>query len=230
MSAFATIRFYRGQPVFLERHLEKLRLTCTRLGLRLPPDVLFPFEFHGNDGMARFVVTAGDGDFLSPLNEGRIFLTFQGIGNSHAPQNLVFAESTHTLLFSGMKTGNYWPHIAAYRDAQTRQADETILVNSANHVISASLANVFAVIDNTLMTPRVSSGARPGVMRDWVLEQEEVIVSDFHPEQLREASEIFLTNSRYGIAPIEMLEGKPCRDKSLGQKLQSQYTSWLDAS
>ena len=70
--------------------------------------------------------------------------------------------------------------------------------------------------------------ARPGVMRDWVLQNADVIVSDFHPEQLRQADEIFLTNSRYGIAPIRTLNGLELPSKSRGAALRQTYLQHLE--
>jgi branched-subunit amino acid aminotransferase/4-amino-4-deoxychorismate lyase len=231
MSAFATICIHRGRLIFLAEHLEKLRVTCARLGLRQPPQDLFPFEFHCNDGTARLYITAGDGNFHAPLNNGRIFLLIEPeTAPVTRPENLILSDSTHTPVFSGLKTGNYWPQVDAHRTARSRNADEIVLVNATRHVISASFANLFATIDGMLMTPRVSSGARAGVMRDWVLARESVIVSDFHPEQLRDASEIFLTNSRYGIAPIERLDVRPLPGRAVGESLQRQYIDSLLSS
>ena len=240
MSAFATIRLHHGHPVFLDAHLEKLRATCNALGLRSLPDALaatlrslfFSSELERNDGsidaLLRLTVTAGDGPIHAPLDQGRIFLFIDPLLDTPPPETLVIADTTHTPIFSGLKTGNYWPQIDAHRSARQRGADEIVLVNSARHVISASLANLFAVIDGLLLTPRTSSGARSGVMRDWVLQNADIIISDFHPEQLRDAQEIFLTNSRYGIAPIRTLDSRALPSQATGTALRQTYLQYLD--
>lgn len=243
MSAFATIRLHRGHPVFLDAHLEKLRATCNALGLRSLPDALaatlrrpfFSSELeptHGSiDALLRLTVTAGDGPIHAPLDHGRIYLQIDAPISDTPPETLLLpnaAETTHTPIFPGLKTGNYWPQIDAHRSARQRGADEIVLVNSAHHVISASLANLFAVIDGLLLTPRTSSGARSGVMRDWVLQNADVIISDFHPEQLRDAQEILLTNSRYGIAPIRTLDGRELPSQATGTALRQTYLQYLD--
>ncbi|HEX8372283.1 MAG TPA: aminotransferase class IV [Chthoniobacterales bacterium] len=229
MSAFETLRIHRGQLISLPEHLEKLRHACARLGLRIPPDFTADFPTFPENGVARIYVTAGDGSFRSPLNDGRIFLLTEEITTARQPpRSLIISTTQHTSLWPGLKTGNYWPHIEAYRNAAETRSDEVVLVNASKHVVSASLANLFAVIDDLLLTPRVSSGARAGVLRDWVMAREDVIVSDFHPEQLAGASEIFLTNSGYGIAPIHTLSGKPLPSRALGEKIQSDYHHSLD--
>ncbi|MEO7932853.1 MAG: aminotransferase class IV [Chthoniobacterales bacterium] len=230
MSAFATIRIYRGKYISLPEHLAKLRLTCAQLGLRLPPDDSASLPPGIEHGLARITVTAGDGSFLDPLNDGRLFLVLTPTpAEPPRPRSLALLDTTHTPLFAGLKIGNYWPQIDARRRAAVLHCDEAVLVNASHHVISASLANLFACIDGLLLTPRVNSGARAGVTRDWVLSREDIIVGDFHPEQLREASDIFLTSSAYGIAPIACLDGKPLPCQSIGTRLQADYLHWLAA-
>ncbi len=228
MSAFATVRIYNSKFVVIHEHLAKLRLACSELGLRLPPDDIASFAPNIEHGLARIIVTAGDGNFRAPLNDGRLFLFLESTGPRQPPRSLALLDTTHTPLFPGLKTGNYWSNIDAYRRASDFHCDEAVLVNTSHHVISASLANLFAIIDGMLLTPRVSSGARAGVTRDWILSREEVIVSDFHPEQLREASEIFLTSSAYGIAPIAVLGDKPLPSQSIGTRLQLDHQNWLE--
>jgi len=229
MSIFETLRICRGKLVALDEHLEKLRSACAEFGFRPPPDELATFAPGIEHGMARIYVTAGDGNFRDPLNLGRILLLVEETTaeGSKSPSSLTISKTPHTVVWPGFKTGNYWPQIAASRHAAERGSDEMVLINSNQHVISASLANLFAVIDGLLLTPRVSSGARAGVTRDWVIAQSDVIISDFHPEQLRTASEVFLTNSAYGIAPIQILEGRPLNSTSLGHDLLADYQQWL---
>lgn len=235
MSVFETIAIHRGRFVLLNEHLEKLRLTSAQLGFREPPNTAdFKLELP-QTGIARLYITAGDGGFRASLDQGRTFLTVATTPSSSevqggVPASLSISSTPHQPVWPGRKTGNYWPNIQAHRQACDYQADELVLISLANHVISASLANLFAVINGEILTPRTASGARAGVMRDWVLAKEEVIVTDFHPEQLREASEIFLTSSGYGIAPITCLEGKPLPKTQLGFKLRAEYLTWLEES
>lgn len=226
MSVFETIAIRSGRFVFLDEHLEKLRHACAAIGLVQPPgDIAFKLvPLHFLLGTARLYITAGDGHFRSPMGDGRILLSIEEVSETPAaPRTLSISTSTHNSAWPSLKTGNYWPNISAYRQAPEHHAEEIVLVNSANHVISASLANLFAVIDGLLLTPRVSSGARAGVLRDWVIAREDVIIGDFHPEQLREASEIFLTGSGYGIAPMAKLENKFLASQSLGERLRLEY-------
>ena len=235
LSAFETLKIHRGRFVFLEEHLEKLRHSCARLGFREPPspaDFLLPV-FAGAltaFSVARIYVTAGDGSFRSSTRDGRIFLLLEAAPVSAPPHTLGLSTAPFTAVWPGLKTGNYGPNITAYREAAEGGNDEIVLVNAVKHVVSASLANLFAVIDGLLLTPRVSTGARAGVVRDWVISREEVIISDFHPEQLRTASEIFLTSSGFGIAPISHLDGKPLPEARIGRKLLSDYSRWLDSA
>jgi len=229
MSAFETVRIYNGRLVAMHAHLEKLRHACAQIGLREPPEILARFVPEVEHGTARIYVTAGDGSFRDPISHGRIVLLVEAASfpAPHSPVSLSLSPIMSAPLWPGLKTGNYWPHIAAFRSAGEFQIDEAVLINGSNHVVSASLANLFAVIDGLLLTPRVSAGARAGVMRDWIIAREDVIISDFHPEQLRGATEIFLSSSGFGVAPIATFEGKRLPSQRIGRELLSRYEQWL---
>ncbi len=228
MSAFATVRIHHGKLISLPEHLEKLRVSCAAFGLRQPPEGLGHFVPEVSAGLARIHITAGDGAFLDGLDNGRIFVVVEAGLERPPPVSLAISETPHEAFLPGQKTGNYWPNIAAFRSARNQQADEIVLVNTSGHVISASLANLFAVLDGEVLTPRVASGARAGVMRDWVIARTETIVGDFHPEQLGAAGEIFLASSAYGIAPIATFRGRSLPGHSLGAKLRDEYLEWLE--
>jgi branched-chain amino acid aminotransferase len=88
------------------------------------------------------------------------------------------------------------------RIAATRLGfDDAILLNNAGFVAEATAANLFAVIDGTLVTPPVADGALPGVMRGAIIDRMTVEERSLTPEDLAGASEVFLTTS-LGIRPL----------------------------
>ncbi|PID55119.1 MAG: D-alanine aminotransferase [Gammaproteobacteria bacterium] len=112
---------------------------------------------------------------------------------------------------------------------------ETILYNSANEITEASASNVFAVIDNTIYTPPQDHQILPGITRnilldalrkhsDWQVEEAIITLDD-----LKRASEIWLTSSTKEVAPVVELDGAPVGDGKVGelweqvQRLFSQY-------
>jgi 4-amino-4-deoxychorismate lyase len=219
MSIFETIGIANGRLLFLDEHLAKLSQACAFTGFRPPPSVI-PKPGITN-GVARIYVTAGDGAFRDPVDSGRIVLMLEERPfRARTAIKLSVSSDPFVPLHPGLKTGNYWPNIVAYN---TAGFDEIVLINAQKHVVSASMANLFAVIDGILMTPRPATGARVGVIRDWVSDREDVVLAEFHPEQLADAAEIFLTNSGYGIGIVSQLGNTELPKPEIGPRLLSEY-------
>ena len=85
--------------------------------------------------------------------------------------------------------------------------DEALLVNRKGELVEGSRTNIFLVKDNCLLTPPVTSGCLPGVMRQTVLDGARRLKIRCAPQILRaqdlfEADEAFLTNALIGIMPL----------------------------
>ena len=67
-----------------------------------------------------------------------------------------------------VKSLNYLDNVLARHEAETRGADDALLLNTAGDLACASAANLFLLLDGTLVTPSVTSGALPGTVRELV--------------------------------------------------------------
>ena len=65
-----------------------------------------------------------------------------------------------------VKSLNYLDNVLARHEAETRAADDALLLNTAGDLACASAANLFLLLDGTLVTPSVTSGALPGTVRE----------------------------------------------------------------
>jgi branched-chain amino acid aminotransferase len=96
------------------------------------------------------------------------------------------------------------------------------LVNTAGHLVCVSAANLFLVLDDTLVTPSVASGALRGTVREFVAAELAprvgiaIIERVVHPEELYAASESFLTSTLLGIMPLTEVDGLPIGDGAPG--------------
>jgi branched-chain amino acid aminotransferase len=100
----------------------------------------------------------------------------------------------------------------AKQEAMNQSYDEAILLNTASNVADGSISNVFMVNDNQVITPPVSDGALPGVVRSILLEEFSqdftIIERSISPKELMLADEVFLTNALMGIKSINKLGTK----------------------
>ena len=102
------------------------------------------------------------------------------------------------------------------QQALDRGCTEAILYKNG-HVTEGSASNVFAVIDNILLTPPKSNEILPGITRDVILElarsnhihyQE----SPIPVEELKKAQEIWICSSIREIMPVVELDSKQVAD------------------
>lgn len=208
MSVFETIGIREGQPLFLQEHLTLLDGSARTLlsppagsaGLSGP----LPRLEKEDTGVLRLYITAGDGSPTSPVTDPRIFALFEP-QSAPTPDNQTarLHPQPVTPFAHGAKTGNYWMHCAAQSEAARAGCDHALLADHDGHLLSAAFGNVFFVASGELCTPALSLAVRPGVVRAWVMAQQPVREVEFPAAQLAEVSEIFLTNSRLGVMPLQ---------------------------
>jgi len=134
----------------------------------------------------------------------------------------------HVPVFGGVKTGNYWANLLAFREGVAARCNETLLFTPAGHLISACMANVFVVTGGRVKTPDLSTGARAGVVREWVMGRVEVAEALITHADLEIADEVFLTSSWLGIMPGASLAGRALGERRVSARLLEAYRKEVD--
>ncbi len=150
--------------------------------------------------------------------------------------------------FQGHKTLNYWPRLSALQQAAAAGAAESLWFSVSNHLCGGSVSNIFLVKDGLLMTPiargeeqevGVGTGATipspvlPGVTRAMLLEAAEELGLQYirrmlDYDDLREADEVFLTNSSWGVLPVVRVEQARIGQGDVGPVTKGLRQAWLD--
>lgn len=231
MAVFESLRVARGEAEFFEQHLARLVQACGEREFAVEETALRAaaplFQNMARDGFARLYVTAGDGALTAPAPQPRVFVFLE---DRAAPDpddawELTLHEETDHPLFGGLKTANYWFHADALARARQRGFDEALLFNDRAELISACCANVFLLHGDRLSTPARSSGARAGVIREWVIARRKVEERRLRREDVTTADEIFLTNSWIGVQPVATVEGRPLARRYAGSKLAAEIAA-----
>jgi len=86
------------------------------------------------------------------------------------------------------------------------------MVDADGHVAEGATSNLFFVRDNALRTPSLAGPVLPGITRRVVLEiadNEGIPVEEgaYTPGEIRNADEVFLTNSTWEIRPVDVVDG-----------------------
>lgn len=219
MSIFETIAWTGRKLLFLAEHLAALQQAAlaadfpaisTSAAGRL---AALATELPATPGMLRIYLTAGDGAPLAPVTQPRLFALYEDTafptpGEYEQGWHLCTYTAPLPCILGGWKTGNYWPHIQALAHARHERCHEALVFNAAGALVSASMANIFLIHDGHLRTPALMTGARPGVVRSWVLSTTPVEEALLTPEDIATADECFLTNSRLGLMPVRSIDGR----------------------
>ncbi len=231
MSVFESLRISCGEAEFFEQHLARLVQACADREFAVDEAALraAPALFHGaaREGFARLYVTAGDGPLTAPAAQPRVFVFIE---DRAAPDEddvweLTLHDETYHAPFRGLKTANYWFNADALARSRRRGFDEALLFNDRAELVSACCANVFLLHGDRLSTPARSSGARAGVVREWVIARRKVEERRLRREDATTADEIFLTNSWLGIQSVATLEGRALGPRSAGPKLAAELAA-----
>ena len=112
-----------------------------------------------------------------------------------------------------MKRGNYADCLYAANYARQSGTREAVFIDQNQNILEASTSNLFAVIDDRLVTPPTGTLVLDGIIRQQVIHTAaELGISVFERElplgELMQAQEAFLTNSLIDILPISSIDGE----------------------
>lgn len=89
------------------------------------------------------------------------------------------------------------------------KADEVIFLNAEGHVCEGSFTSIFVDSGQTLLTPELSSGVLPGVLREDLLQTGQAKTARLTLDNLRTAKQIFVGNSLRGLMPAKFIDYLP---------------------
>lgn len=185
---FETVLVLQGQPQLLEAHLQRWQRSAQLLAMAPPPDAdaLRPLI---TEAIERAELQQASGALR--LNWSRGSSSGRGIDQPTTPDNHRFwlQLTAHTPMFTAVtaivsrherrnsssrlsqcKSFAYGQAIQARREAREAGADDALLLSSEGSLCCGSAANLLIRRHNRWLTPPLSSGCLPGVMRGRALE------------------------------------------------------------
>jgi branched-chain amino acid aminotransferase len=114
---------------------------------------------------------------------------------------------------SNLKTSSYLPYVLAGAYAKENHFDESVLLNTSNHICDGSKSNIFLVKQDEILTPALHQGCINGVMRRHLIAELKSSGRIVRQEELTEddllhADEIFVTNALIGIRWVKSFKEK----------------------
>jgi len=228
---FETIRCISGQPLWMDRHIQRLTESLKILKMDL-----LDLEKHklgnlimelllGNghlDGArARITIYRGRGGFYKPLSPESHFLieTFPLQERSYKLNNQgklidLFPDILKTPnVLSPIKSLNAQLYVMAAIFASENNIDDCIIINSNGGIVEGISSNLFLTKKGTIYTPSVDQGCVKGVMRNIIIEIArdagiQVDECELSTDDLFDADELFLTNTIQGIQWVKGFQEK----------------------
>tara|TARA_B110000967_G_C18879183_1_gene560032 strand:+ start:1233 stop:1781 length:549 start_codon:yes stop_codon:yes gene_type:complete len=86
--------------------------------------------------------------------------------------------------------------------------DEVLFLNEKREVCEGTITNIFVRKNNILVTPPISCGCLPGVLREEMLLSGQAQEGILFLEDLRDAAEVFVGNSLRGLIAADLVDNK----------------------
>lgn len=236
---FETIRFVGADAPLWSRHMQRLRNGAERLRLPLP-DAATLWREASEAGAAlpqavlRITLTRGAGarGYAPPSapQPTRIVAAFAAPphdASAHAEGlrvRLCAMRLAEQPLLAGLKHLNRLEQVLARAEWSDPAIAEGLLCDGAGRVISATAANLFALIDGVLVTPALDRCGVAGVARAEILASlPDTQVRSIELEELADAQELFLSSSVRGILPVRELDGRAWAVGPLTRAVQAHW-------
>ncbi|MDB6120716.1 MAG: branched-chain amino acid aminotransferase/4-amino-4-deoxychorismate lyase [Verrucomicrobiaceae bacterium] len=212
------------KPFALQRHWQRLTVSCDALGIQVPDIELMRtamvevMQANGlSDARLRFTVSSGDGPPGTPQGDGppTILAVATPLIPWPATEKILVVPWTRneTGALAGLKCTSYAENVRALRMARSAGAGEAILGNTKGELCEGTGSNIFVVIDGIILTPPLESGCLAGVTRALAIEACQAAGIPVEERAvplsvLDEVDEAFLTSSTRDVHPISEINGR----------------------
>ena len=224
---FETFKAHKKTIMLEQQHLDRIEKSAVRLDFPFQRQIIEKSLQQLATGLtsdtSRIRLTLSRGTFTGlrwPEQEEASFLItareYPEISDRKRTQGIscVTAPNRRVNPFSHlpqMKHGNYADCLYAYNFAHKSGADEALFIDQLERVLEVSSANIFALIDDRLITPPADHLVLDGIMRQQVIHTAAELGIPFsekrvtYPELLQ-AEEVFITNSLIDILPVSRID------------------------
>ena len=202
---FETIKTVNGSPYALALHLQRAGKSAEVLGFNLP-------------GIPTVELAVRELLIAEPNVNGLLRISFDVNGQwsaIHLPYQPLTASAKirihpDPLMSRGARVKRY-PYdqrLAILNEAKLLGFDEAIVYNAEGNISEGAVTNIMAQIDGQWITPPISDGALPGIMRGLVIENCQVAIASIPISRIGDITSGFLLSSLRIAQPIASIEGR----------------------
>ena len=251
-SVYDTFRTFRGYPLQLSEHIDRLFRSAARLQLERPLTKkeimaqifrtlsLYWRRFKKEDVYLRVILSRGYGNIgfdLSLCPHPTLIIIIKEIPS--LPQKYykkgISVAIVPTLrnnpksLDPNIKSGNYLNNLLAYLDAKKQNAQDAVMQNYKGEMTEAPTSNIFIIKKGILYTPSLESGLLKGLIRTLLIDMArknhlKCVEKKITKQEFLNADECFLCGSIKLILPVTS-----CNHKKIGRGKPGPITQKLMA-
>ena len=242
---FETLAVHNGAPLRWERHLQRLMLGCERLGIPCPDVTTLTVESlelckGQNRAVLKLIVTRGVGGrgYRAPAQPQVTRILACHPWPDYPPEHArdgVRVRLCNTRLaqqpaLAGIKHLNRLEQVLARAEWNDAEIAEGLLFDSEDHVIEATMSNLFLVSAGQLATPDLSDCGVAGIMRAMIIETAAKLgiscsIRPVTRTELFGASELLLCNSLIGLWPVRQFDAQSRVPGPVTRRLQQALES-----
>jgi para-aminobenzoate synthetase/4-amino-4-deoxychorismate lyase len=186
-----------GEVYLLERHLHRLRHSARHFSFKYDSDKV-------REQIAR----------AAPRRPASLRLLLSQSGDLEISSGSLPADQFGRLKLSSVRVNSKNPFLyhkttkrGVYEEAR-RDCDantDVILINERGEMTETTITNIAVFRDGQWITPALSCGLLPGVLRAELLARGEIVEGIIHPEDLHSSDPIRCFNALRGVFDVELL-------------------------
>jgi branched-chain amino acid aminotransferase len=202
---FETIRTEQSRPQLLSRHMRRVLLSARELSISLPNeddvldavDHLLRAERHE---LGRLRLSFSNEHFIA---------THERYLDSHSDMKVQSHRLSSTSSSRKHKTFPYSHNLGLLEEAKSKGVDEFLFIDSIGRVTEGAVSNFALRISGIWITPPITAGILPGVVRAIAISHCGVAVRDITEGDLATCDAAIAMSSLKIALPIASLNGNP---------------------
>ncbi len=208
---FETIKCEAGLPIFFEEHYKRLSHSAREIGMLFPVDMPEIKKWVINVLKANKLTSARAKIIISKRAEEKfnvliLTMPLENLPSSYKLLGKKLERDPISISFRHKTTSRADSYLA-YKNAMEKGFNDVIYLNEKNELIECSRANIFLIMQDKIITPRLESGILSGVTRSKLLQiakdvSLQVEEKNVHSLYLNKANSVFVTNAIIGLMRV----------------------------
>jgi len=218
---FETFRWHDSPPVFLEKHIARMKRGSGLLSIPFPSEEKIKNAVEDavnksgvKDAYVKLcLLSSGSLKFHERADESQVLVVVRGYEppKEYMRAHVAPFKRASSSPLPRVKSLNYLENVLARREAERMGYDEALFLNERGEVTEGSSTNVFWVRGGVLHTPAPECGLLPGITREALISLApeldlEVKEGKFNLDEVLTSRGAFFTNSLIGITAITEID------------------------